>query len=112
MLNDNHLVSWVEVETTAKPAPYPEPVLSPNHVVGHSTCQLSGSYPDLVSLDSPSSDGASVLPGPYPVVVPGLPPVTVWLSSISSHEFFVLSLWAWGIVLEVAKTSASTPAQK
>ena len=87
MLSDNHLASQVKVETTAKLAPYPEPVLSPNHVVGHSTCQLGGSYPDHVSLDSPSSDGASVLPGPYLVVVPGLLPVTVQLSSIGSREF-------------------------
>ena len=87
MLSDNHLASRVKVETMAKPVLYPEPVLSPNHVVGRSTCQLSGSYPDLVSLDSPSSDGASVLPGPYPVVIPGLPPVAVQLSSIGSHKF-------------------------
>ena len=87
MLSDNHLASRVEVETMAKPAPYLEPVLSLNHVVGHSTCQLGGSCPDLVNLDSPSSDGASVLPGAYPVVVLGLPPVTVWLSGIGSREF-------------------------
>ena len=93
MLSDNHLVSWVKVETTAKLAPYPEPVLSPDPVIGHSTCQLGASYPDLVSWDSPSSDGASVWPGPYPVVVPELLPVTAQLSSIYSHEFLSYPFW-------------------
>ena len=69
MLSDNHLASWVEVETMAKLAPYQEPVLSPDHVAGRGTCRLSGSYPNLVSRDSPSSDGASVWPGPCPVVM-------------------------------------------
>ena len=93
MLSDNHLVSWVEVETMAKLAPYPEPVLSPDHVVGLGTCQLGGSYPALVSQDSPSSDGTSVWPGPYPAVVPELLPVAAQLSGVCSHEFLSYPSW-------------------
>ena len=93
MLSDNHLVSRVEVETVPKLAPDLEPVPSPDHVAEYGTCQLGGSYPDLMSWDSPSSDGTSVWPGPCPVVMPELPPVTAQLSCICNHEFSSYSSW-------------------